>query len=294
MNEQTATSGFPLSKLHIGQGSTIGAVTVFPVWSARAVGRRRYVTSMGDVVVAERQEPSVGHLSVTNNGAQPLLIMDGQLFDGGLQHRMATRSTVIAAGHQHIIDVVCIEERRWHGSSTQSSSGSRASASVRAGHDEPGGQSEVWRRVARLAGSSSSTGSLVDAQRRSNDQARLVMLHARPLAGQTGVVIGIGGQPVTLENFDHPDTLREQFAPMIRAASLDAIGKPAIATPNRRARRMIRQLEVASLDVEPNLGQTSTLGRARTAELDVMALRHALRTIHLRATNHRHPMLQGV
>lgn len=280
-------------KLHLGQGTTVGAITVFPVWSARLGASRRYVTAMKEAVVAELPEPLVEHLSVANNGVLPLLILDGQLFDGGLQHRMATRSTVIAAGHEHVIDVTCVEERRWQGGSAQSSSGGRACAFVRAGHDEPGGQGEVWRRVARVAGSSSWTGSLVEAQRRSNDQARLVMFHARPMAGQTGVVIGIGGQPATLENFDHPDTLREQFAAIVRAASLDAIGRPAVATPGRRARRMVRRLEAAALDTEPSLGQTSTLGRARTPDLDVMAMRHASRTVHLRAIDHRHPMLQG-
>lgn len=282
-----------LVKLHVGQGTTVGALTVFPVWSARPSARRHYVTTMGEATIAETPEPTVEHLSVTNHGAQSLLILDGQLFDGGLQHRMATRSTVIAAGHEHVIDVVCVEEHRWGGSSAQSSSGNRAPAFVRAGQDEPDGQMEVWRRVARVAGASSGTGSLVAAQHRANEQARLVVLHARPTAGQTGVVIGIGGQPVTLENFDHPDTLREQFAAIVRAASLDAIGRPAIATPGRRARRMIRRLEDATLDMEPKLGQTSTLGRARTPDLDVMALRHASRIVHLRAIHRRHPILQG-
>lgn len=71
-----------------------------------------------------------------------------------------------------------------------------------------------------------------------------------------------------------------------------ALGRPALPTPGRRARRLVERLDRTELDVEPDLGQTDRLGRARTP-LDVMSLQQADRRLHLRATYRRHPILVG-
>ena len=105
-----------------------------------------------------------------------------------------------------------------------------------------------------------------------------MLKRVRPLPGQTGIVVGIGGQPLALEAFDHPQTLHEQFEAIVRAACLDALGRPALPTPGRRARRLVERLEKTKLDHEPDVGQTSKLGRARTTDLDVMSLQQSLPT----------------
>ena len=79
----------------------------------------------------------------------------------------------------------------------------------------------------------------------------------------------------------------------MRAACLDAHGRPATADARaaERAGWSTGSSRPAST-VEPDVGQVARLGRARTDALDVMALRHRHRTVHLRATHHRHPVLQ--
>lgn len=119
-----------------------------------------------------------------------------------------------------------------------------------------------------------------------------MLKRVRPLPGQTGVLVGVGGQPLALEVFDHPQTLQEQFEAIVRAACLDAVGRPALPTPCRRARRLVERLGRTRLDLEPDVGQLSTLGRARTDDLDVMSLHHSHRRLHLRATYRRNPIFQ--
>ena len=279
-------------KLHVGQGTTVGAITIFPVWSDQRVApSRRYTTSLEDVAISELEDgPTVPQLIATNAGAQPVLVLDGQLFDGGWQHRMATRSSLLPAGSRTALDVACVEQHRWGGTNVQRSRGGRATTYVRDGFERAGGQSEVWRRVERYG--ATTTGSLVDRLQLDGGQAALVRRVTRPLAGQVGIVVGVGGQPIALEVFDDPRTLVEQYPAIVRAACLEGVGRTALPTPSRRARRMVERLERTHLDVEPDVGQTGRLGRATSEALSVMSLRHGLRTVHLRATNRRHPILQ--
>src|SRR5690349_15724686 len=94
-------------QLHVGRGRTVGAVTLFPVWGERAgVKPRTYVTVSDSVSYAElKSEPIVSRLHATNASSTPVLVLDGQLFEGGWQDRMATRSLLVAGGAEQAIDV---------------------------------------------------------------------------------------------------------------------------------------------------------------------------------------------
>lgn len=280
--------------LHVGQGTTVGSVTLFPIWQDRtSTGARRYDTSAAALRVDEAEGgPSVPQLVATNTGAKAVLVLDGQLFEGGWQHRMATRSTLVGAASRVVLDVACVEQGRWGGSVTQHTRGRRATTYVRHGFDEAGQQGEVWDRVQQYGGVSA-TGSLVERLSTPDEQAARLLRRVRPLPGQTGLLVGIGGQPLALEVYDHPQTLREQFEAVVRAACLDASGRPAVPTPGRRARRMVERLERTRLALEPNAGQDARLARARTSDLDVMSLQKASYRLHLRATYRRHPLLVG-
>lgn len=182
-----------MNHLHLGRGTTRGAMTVFPLWST-ATGWGRYTMDHRHLGVREVEDgPDVGTLMVGNTGDRPLLVLEGQLFEGGWQHRMATRSVLVGV-HQRIpVDVACVEEGRWGGSCRQHSRGRRATPyvrdAVRGGGDVQG---TVWRRVAEhTAGTHNATGSLVSHV----DALDIDTADFEVLAGQVGVLVGIGGQP---------------------------------------------------------------------------------------------------
>lgn len=270
-------------------------VTLFPLWSDETTsGERRYDTEAGRLDIAEIEGgPSVPHLMATNTGTRAVLVLDGQLFEGGWQHRMATRSWLIAPGARTLVDVACVEQHRWGGERHQVTRGRRAPTSVRHGFDQPGQQHEVWHRVQQHGGGSP-TGSLAERLDAPDEVAERLLQTVQPMPGQVGVLIGVGGQPLALEVFDHPRTMEEQFEAVVRAAALDAAGRPPVPTPGRRARRLVERLERlggASFDAATDAGGLTTLGRSRTERFDVMSLRGMDRCVHLRATHLRHPML---
>ncbi|MFW6773180.1 ARPP-1 family domain-containing protein [Nocardioides sp. CPCC 205120] len=279
-------------RLHLGDGTTAGAITIFPVWHDQPVAARRgYDTTRASLAITELPGGAhVPRLQVGNAGSRPALLLEGQLLEGGLQHRMAVTSTLVGARTQVGIDVMCVEEGRWHGGATQTTSGRRAPTYVT--RAAALGQHEVWRRVGNLD-AGSPTRSLVeryDAPRPPQDAADALLRRVRPLAGQTGVLVGVGGQPLTLEVFDHPRTLAEQLAPIVRGAALDALLGPAEPTPGRRARRMLERLRRVDVARRPG----DAVDRGASPQLDVMVLRAGAgtrRALHLRTTYLRHPTL---
>ena len=285
--------------LHVGRGVTNGALTVFPVWNGDG-GRRSYTTDVGDITVGEVEDgPAVLGLTATNGGEQPVLVLEGHLFEGGWQHRMATKSVLLAPARPTLVEVACVEQWRWGGDVRQASRGRRATPFVRSGatatppgHDVQG---EVWRRVDtyRRGVEVDDTGSLVGHVDRARGDVRRLVRRMRPLPGQSGVVVAIAGQPLMMEVFDDEQTLREQFDSIVTAAGLDALGQPEVVTPSRRARRMAERIDL----MRPRPTERMDLGirsSTRNQHLDVSVLSWQRRAVHLCVTNLKHPSLRAV
>src|SRR3954451_5600838 len=104
-----------MQNIHIGRGTERGALTIFPIWGEYA-GPRGYTTQMKDAVVSEQDGgPSVESLTVTNPAEKPMLMLEGQILEGGWQNRMLARSVLVAAQAELAVEVVCVEAGRWGG-----------------------------------------------------------------------------------------------------------------------------------------------------------------------------------
>jgi len=293
--------------LHLGAGTMAGPLTVFPIWTDAPVARRRpYATTLADggAVTEAAGGPSVGGVTVTNPGPRPLLLFEGTVLDGGWQHRAIVHDVLVPAGVPLDVPVACVEQGRWHGSTTQRTSRRQVPLAVRgalrgirrevaAGTRSTGvDQGDVWRRVSRYERvyGGSATSSLVDVQDRAAREVDALVVGLRPLYGQRGVLVGVAGHPVLLEVFDHPRTLAEQWDAIVRAVALDAVGVPEIPTPGYRARAFVQR--VHRLVESDGLFMVEAAGLERRDDLvDVRML--ALRGVdlHLAAVNVRHELL---
>lgn len=250
-----------MNKLHVGAGERRGALTVFPVWQQRLVGKAVALSTPGTVMVEELASPDVPHLMVTGIGQHPVLVLDGDLMVGGQQNRVAMGSTLIMGGQTLEIDVRCVEQERWHGQRRHETGRERASAFVRGGIE----QDEVWRRV--------------HAERRVQheppDAADL-----RPLPGQAGVLIAVGGRPVLLELFGDEELLAAAWPRIIQAAARDAASRPSRGTSGQAARDFISAVG----DLEPVDADSGGMGRrltARSSRFDLRGIRDADRILHM-------------
>lgn len=271
--------------LHVGRPVRRHGLTVFPVWNGRAVTRRGYDLGSAQLEVGERAAaPVVGELVVANRGTRPALLLEGELLEGGLQHRVAARSMVIDAGRTEVLQVRCVEEGRWAGPTAHRRSGTRAPLSVRSARQ----QSRTWQRVRSFEdthGSGGGTHCLNDALRDVQDTARRLVAGLEPLAFQSGLLVGIGGHPVQLEVFDSPRTLTSAWGALLQATAVDALGAPAIATPGWAARAFVEQVALTR-HLRPDTDGTH---RSPSAELTCLSWRD--RVVHAVAVNPCHELV---
>ena len=278
-------------ELHVGRGTTRGAMTVFPLWSAHT-GFSRYTTDARHLDVSECDGgPVVSTLMVGNTGDRPVLVLEGQLFEGGWQHRMACGSLMVGVHQRVPVEVACVEQGRWGGGTRQHSRGRRATPYIREAVARGGDvQGEVWSRVARhTEGTQNATGSFVHHL---ENGVGIDTGAFRRLPGQVGVLIGIGGQPYVAEVFDSQSTLRRQFDAIIEAAALDARFAPVVPTPSRRARRFLGYCEQLWLQPTGDAGVGERYA-GRSEHVDAAGLRWQGRDVHTRLTHVRHPLLVG-
>lgn len=273
--------------LHVGRPLHRGALTVFPVWNGRAVTRRGYDVTSAHLEVSERAgQPLVDQLVVTNAGTRPALVLEGELLEGGQQHRVAARSTMVAPGNTEVLQVRCVEEGRWSGEGRHRRSGSRAPLSVRARPE----QHRTWERVRALEDlhdTSGYTHALSDALSDVSDAARQLVAGLTPLTYQTGLLVGIAGQPVQMEVFDHPRTLASAWTSLLQAAAFDSLAAREEKTPGWAARDFADQ--VGRVTQRP----ADAEGRRRSPYADLTVLSWHGRVVHAVAINPRHELVSA-
>lgn len=283
--------------LHVGAGHYRDGLTVFPVWTP-APGARGLVTgSAARVTVSERAgSATVGELVLHNADPRPALLLDGELLEGGMQHRTLLQDVLLEGHSAHVVPVACVEAGRWDGPDGHGRRARRASAGVRASfdRDENERQGAVWDRVARYAPAfgASPTGSLLDHL---DGAARDEQAPVEVLPGQRGVLLGVGGRALVLELFGSTAALRAHLPALLMAARLDAALVPPQhvgPVPGHRARQMAAGLtDVPFRHEHPRAGGGVAVA-ARTTYASARGL--CLETgplAHLAVLNIRHPLV---
>jgi hypothetical protein len=310
-----------VDRFHVGTGTTLGPITVFPVWSESEFVDGLTIPRPSNIQVAEQAEPRVDRLAVLNTGREALLIPEGVIFDGGLQTRVVATDAYIAPGATRNLDVRCVEQGRWNGNESGHVVDGRAPLSVVAalrGLGQAGeSQEKVWRRVSQLQQNfgDSPTGSLLDLMAKENLNSRadrrvqardrvkqgrripvalLNQIRAqaeRVLPGQTGVLIGVGGRPIALEIHGSPDLLKAQLRQVLGAALLDAMAFEARPTSGQRARDFAEEIMFTPLNQTQVRANTQAfVGRGHLADIRTTVGTLNPLTLHMSVLNHRHEL----
>jgi hypothetical protein len=217
--------------LHVGQGTHLGGLSVFPVWTDALIVSGLDTGRAARVLVAEREgSPVVGELVLKNEGAKPALLVAGELFEGGWQHRALNHDILLVAGQQLVASVSCVEHGRWHGATAQVRRSRRASMMVRSAQTISNGyerQDEVWERVSRydIAFGASPTASYVDHLNRRAD----------PAISADGDLRGdVGGAGHAHESHEAQEVWEARAAEVAEASELAARIRNIRALPGQR------------------------------------------------------------
>ena len=225
----------------------------------------------------------VSELVATNLGGRPSLMLAGELLEGGHQHRVAVRTTMVEPAHSAVLDVRCVEQGRWSGSGGHRQSGRRAPVSLRGVSD----QGEVWQRISRheQRHGSAPTHSVLATLDVVRTRAAGLVAGLRPLPFQSGVLIGVAGRPMLLETFDAPATLAQVWDELLLSAAFDALDAPVRPMEGWRAREFVSRVTSLPLQKRPD-GALHGAGEWGPVE----GLVWNGRVVHVVASNARHEL----
>ncbi len=287
-------------ELHVGRGSVVDGLTVFPVWADVPVVTGVDTGSFAAVRVQERPgSPVVGELVVTDLGRRPALLVEGEMLEGGWQHRTLVKDIILPPGVPQVVQVACVERGRWHGSPVQHRKSRRSSAGVRARlrQTDHGRQHAVWDQVEQYAPVTgcTPTQSLADQMDLLLDRAA-PRRNPRPLPGQCGVVVGVAGRPLLLELFGSGRALAAHLPGLLDGVLLDAaLAAPngAVEVPGRLARGLASGVGGRPLEEVGEAGCGIAVdGSDARSSITGVALASG-RLAHLTVLNTRHPLLEA-
>lgn len=310
----TPTTNPNLPLLHVGRGDQYGALTLFPVWAdgGAATGLE---WDLGALEVGEHDGGGqVNSLAAVNSGDKPVVLLEGDLLEGGWQTRMIARSTILGPHEATNLAALCVEQGRWErgGNRGHRAAGRRVSTSLRAARDrayrrgeDP--QREVWHGIASryemsVRTATSSFADHLDRVAREGSRRSERPLPATPLAGQRGVIIGVGGRVLGMELLATPTALAKRWTGILEAARFDAECAPETATAGQQARDFAVKVECAHLNVARESPSVLSLAAdRRSLHLSGIAMPEPDRSIegefwrivHLAAYDQAHPLLAG-
>jgi hypothetical protein len=233
-----------LDSIEIGTPVTAANLSMFPLLLREDVAPP-YQTldealAAGLASVTEVTESgSVPELLVKNDGALPLLILDGEELVGAKQNRIVNLTILVPARQTLHIPVSCVEAGRWARRSREFAAAGRVHyASGRAQklhhvsdslHDagrRDADQSEVWRDIdAKAARMQASSTTHAAAAMYEKAQRQLAEFQERLVAvpRQAGALFTINGVVAGLDLFDSQVTWRRSMRKLVQSYGLDAL-----------------------------------------------------------------------
>lgn len=284
------------STMHVGVGTHLGALSVFPVWCDAPVAAPYLTHRDADTAIEfhELDPPVVPSLEVNNSHPIPVLVIEGETVAGGRQARVLAASVLTPPRSRIKVPVACVEQGRW-GTTTRAARAGLAPPQVRSHAtgsraDLEGGvrrsdQAGVWSEVDRLRrshGAAAPTGSLHDVRDHAERAGSVAGRIPPPLDGQRGFIVGISGQVRSLDLFDRASTLQHYWADYIAAASIEArTGRPG-RTSGHDARRFALRVAMLALHEGGSVGMGAQL-RGSAPGVAVRALCVGEAYVHLSA-----------
>jgi hypothetical protein len=252
-----------IDTIHVGKGTFIGSgVTVFPVWTTGNEMTNVCFKTKHLTVTEVEGGPDVNLLSVTNNGHRDHVVVEGDIFEGGWQNRVAACTIVIPRGHTIEVPVACVEQGRWHGTHQHGRQVRRAPYRTRARlnanlemnllsglADASAVQGDVWddiSRFERTRGPVAGHSLALSMEQVEDDHSTPV--HITLLPGQRGVIIGIGGYIAAAEIFGSHEALEQRFDAIVNAARYEGLDAQNRSTPNYLARDFASILERSHIE----------------------------------------------
>lgn len=233
-----------VSSLSVGAPSSSGVLSMYPL--LREAPAEPFYDMLSEAVAAGTlrisevsDAGSVPELLVLNDGARPVLIVDGEELIGAKQNRIVNLTVLVPARSKIKLPVTCVEAGRWRHVSPEFAPAERAhyasgrrskledvSMSLLASSRPVADQSAVWSDIAakserlQARSSTSAAAAMYDQNVKALDR---MIAEMTPIENQVGAVFTIRGAIAGLDAFDSPRTWNKAMPKLIRSYGLDAL-----------------------------------------------------------------------
>ena len=247
----------------LGHPRTHRALTLVPLFPTAEPGFE-YVgldeaSAAGLVVTEVDQGGDVNLLRFVNPLDTHVLLYEGEEVAGAKQNRIVQATALLAPASQNRVPVDCVERGRWaYRSQNLEPAPHTAYPELRRERHRGGDQRAVWANVAAKS-------ARLGAESPTDAQDEMFLRHASTvdeflaalprLAGQSGVVVGIGGRVACLDYVGRPEVFAGLYAKLLRGYALDAIeAKLERATGPRQVERFVGSIDRRNLRMETPVG----------------------------------------
>jgi ARG and Rhodanese-Phosphatase-superfamily-associated Protein domain len=246
-----------LESVRVGERRAYGGLTVFWLHASGAAAPLAIRTldearSRGELLVTERDQATVSALVVENRGPVHVLLLAGEILEGGKQNRIVVENVLVPPRSGPLtLPVYCVEQGRWAGVGKQfTTRDTLAAPKLRARMMERGDQQQVWAEVqnyARRAAAPSATGSYQAIPDKPEVQAHQrdveVGIGAKIAPGAQGAAVFVGDTLAGLDLFQDGGLFAREWPKLLRASTIEAYGRKVDdATGERRLRAHVDDL----------------------------------------------------
>lgn len=260
-----------LGAVRLGEPSSVGTVTLVPVFTSLAQGPE-YVTlaealEAGTLSVTELDsDGSVPELRARNSGRTGVLVIDGEELRGAKQNRVLNTSVYLPPGSEIVIPVSCVEAGRWRAESPSFVDSGYVSAArvrcatresvthnVRACGDYASNQGRVWNAVDDFAadhGVVSATRAMRDVFERRRAAVEPFVDRVALEPQQCGLLAVIGGCVVGVDVVSRPEAYRILHPRLVRSYAYDSREVAALGTGTSDDLKLAKRFLVSLADLE--------------------------------------------
>jgi len=221
-------------QVDVGEAVGYRELTVFPLTLRRAaesgIATLDQTLAHDGLTIREQDEPNVATLRVRNTSSRPVLLMAGEILQGGRQNRIVREDVLLPADSSFVqVPVYCGEQRRWEGGKQEfKTSGGLAGHEVRGMAARAAPQADVWQAIdsqllsARVEAPTRNVQTIYDdkeAQRAASEAVQNLM----GVVGRetVGVMVISRGQVLSCDLFSDPELLAQLWPKICRAHAVD-------------------------------------------------------------------------
>lgn len=250
-----------IESLEVGEPVYYQNLTIIPVYNTKIKDWTPYVTLEEAfknrwIEITELQGGQVPKVRLRNLSNKTIYIMGGEILTGCKQDRIVGRDVLLGPRSKHVVlPVYCVEQGRWQSESTgfysKKNLGTYAlRAEAQCAKEES--QSKIWNavsKVARKMNVRSGTSNYQDVCEDKEIKQKIASYERKMQSipqlhkDSVGVIVGIGGQIVSVDIFANPELFKRTWTKLLRASALSAISSErSVSITQNRAIAFLRKI----------------------------------------------------